>query len=87
MTVSPTARHDDAFSWEPEDADGFGYIGEYEEQFCGSSKDIQVPRRPPASPICRGGRRKAPQGTCGSAAAGPARSFSRCFNRDRQGWT
>ena len=41
-TVHVDAWHDDNYSWEPEDVEGHGYIGEYEEQVCGSSKDIQL---------------------------------------------
>ena len=41
-TIHCDAWHDDAYSWEPEDVEGHGYIGEYENQPCGSSKDIQL---------------------------------------------
>ena len=41
-TIHCDAWHDDGYSWEPEDVEGHGYIGEYENQPCGSSKDIQL---------------------------------------------
>ena len=41
-TIHCDAWHDDGYSWEPEDVLGHGYIGEYENQPCGSSKDIQL---------------------------------------------
>jgi hypothetical protein len=41
-TIHCDAWHDDGYSWEPEDELGHGYISEYENQPCGSSKDIQL---------------------------------------------
>ena len=39
-TIHCNAWH--GFSWELEDTEGHGYIGEYENQLCGSLKGIQL---------------------------------------------